>query len=486
MPTAEGLHALVRQARVPVWLPWPLPAGWLVSGFSGAGDERTGARACAMSLSGPNPLGGPADMLIVAEEPGVGLGAGLAGLPGPDPGDGFAASQPNAVVKVANHVAPLWLVESDGKAVFVGEVAANWLWLVLWPDTAGTLLVEPLPLRDLRDLREPAQEFDGPFGAPSTRLPLPSAGGTVPPLSGQAAGPAALARTGRATMAAVLIDLHVHSSASDGTDAPAEVARRAAAAGLGVIALTDHDTQAGVAPARAALPPGLALVPGMELSCQLDGRSVHLLCYLFDPADPALRAETARIRDDRVYRAMAMTQRLRELGADVSWEQVSAIAGDAVVGRPHLARALAASGAIADPGDAFTAEWIGDGGRAFVDRYAPGLASAVGLVRAAGGVPVLAHPRSPGYEVPDAVIAELAAAGLAGIEVFHPDHGRAERDRLTGLAGSLGLISTGGSDHHGTFLPGGPGASPAGHGLGGETTPPAEYERLLAVAGTRP
>lgn len=288
-------------------------------------------------------------------------------------------------------------------------------------------------------------------------------------------------------LAAVRIDLHVHSSASDGTDAPAGVIRRAAAAGIDVLALTDHDTQAGVAEARAALPPGLTLVPGMELSCQLDGRSVHLLCYLFDPDDPALRAETAQVRDDRVYRARAMTQRLRELGADVSWEQVTAIAGDAVVGRPHLARALAAAGAIADPADAFTAEWIGDGGRAFVDRYAPGLGRAVGLVRAAGGVPVLAHPRSPGYEIPDAVIAELAGAGLAGLEVFHPDHDAAERGRLTALATSLGLLSTGGSDDHGAFIPSGQAAlSPAGHGLGTETTPPLEYERLLAAAGTRP
>jgi 3',5'-nucleoside bisphosphate phosphatase len=285
----------------------------------------------------------------------------------------------------------------------------------------------------------------------------------------------------------VVIDLHVHSNASDGTDEPAGVIRRAAAAGLDVVALTDHDTQAGVAEARAALPPGLTLLPGMELSCQLDGRSVHLLCYLFDPDDPALRAETSQVRDDRVYRARAMTERLRELGADVSWEQVTAIAGDAVVGRPHLARALAAAGTIADPADAFTAEWIGDGGRAFVDRYAPGLARAVDLVRAAGGVPVLAHPRSPGYEIPDAVIAELAGAGLAGIEVFHPDHDAAERARLTTLATSLGLISTGGSDDHGTFIPSGQAAqSPAGHGLGTETTPPLEYERLLAAAGGRP
>ena len=288
-------------------------------------------------------------------------------------------------------------------------------------------------------------------------------------------------------LAAVRIDLHVHSNASDGTDSPADVMLRAAGAGLDVVALTDHDTQAGVAAARAVLPPGLTLLPGMELSCQLDGRSVHLLCYLFDPQDPALRAETSQVRDDRVYRARAMTERLRELGADVSWEQVTAIAGDAVVGRPHLARALAASGAIPDPADAFTAQWIGDGGRAFVDRYAPGVARAVGLVRAAGGVPVLAHPRSPGYEIPDAVIAELAGGGLAGIEVFHPDHDAAERSRLTALARSLGLISTGGSDDHGTFIPSGQAAqSPAGHGLGTETTPPPEYERLLALAGARP
>ena len=121
-----------------------------------------------MALSGPNPLGGPADLLIVAEEPGVGLGAGLAGLPGPDPGDGFARRAPHATVRVANHEAPLWVVESAGKAVFVGEVAASWVWIVLWPDTAGALLVEPLALRDLRD---PGQEYDLPFGALCTRLP---------------------------------------------------------------------------------------------------------------------------------------------------------------------------------------------------------------------------------------------------------------------------------------------------------------------------
>jgi 3',5'-nucleoside bisphosphate phosphatase len=284
----------------------------------------------------------------------------------------------------------------------------------------------------------------------------------------------------------VRIDLHVHSSASDGTDPPAEVARRAAAAGLDVVALTDHDTMAGIAAAVAALPPGLTLVPGLELSCSIsepgggfppgppsDGRSVHLLGYLCDPADEALAAETELIRDDRVHRARAMVGRLAELGAPVTWEQVTAIAGDAVVGRPHIARALAEAGVVATPADAFTAEWIADGGRAHVGRYAPGVARGIALVRAGGGVPVLAHPRSPGYEIGDEVVAGLAAAGLAGLEVFHPDHDHSERMRLTQLANSLDLVMTGGSDDHGAFND---------SGLGSETTPPEQYDRLLALA----
>jgi hypothetical protein len=276
----------------------------------------------------------------------------------------------------------------------------------------------------------------------------------------------------------VRIDLHVHSSASDGTDPPAEVARRAAAAGLDVVALTDHDTMAGIAPATAALPPGLTLVPGLELSCLDNGRSMHLLGYLCDPGDPALAAETELIRDDRVHRARAMVARLAELGAPVTWEQVAAIAGDAVVGRPHIARALAEAGVVATPADAFTAEWIADGGRAHVGRYAPDAARGIALVRAAGGVPVLAHPRSPGYEIADEVVAGLAAAGLAGLEVFHPDHDHSERTRLTQLANSLDLVMTGGSDDHGAFND---------SGLGSETTPPEQYERLLALAaGARP
>ena len=142
-------------------------------------------------------------------------------------------------------------------------------------------------------------------------------------------------------------DLHVHSNASDGTDPPAEVMRRAARAGLDAVALTDHDTVAGHAEARRALPADLILVPGLELSGRLADRSVHLLAYLFDPDDAELAAELGRIRDDRVLRARAMVSRLADLGVDISWDQVAAIAGHAVVGRPHIARAMAASGAIA-------------------------------------------------------------------------------------------------------------------------------------------
>lgn len=167
-PSPEGLRALLSDVRVPAWLPWPLPVGWLVTGFAGAGDERSGTRGCVVALSGPNPVGGLGEMLLVSEEMGIGLGAWLAGLPGQDPGEGFAAGQPDALVRFAHHEFPLWHVEAPGRAAFAGEILGNWLWVVLWPDTAGVLLVEALSLRDLRD---PGQDLDLPFGAASPRLP---------------------------------------------------------------------------------------------------------------------------------------------------------------------------------------------------------------------------------------------------------------------------------------------------------------------------
>jgi hypothetical protein len=266
-------------------------------------------------------------------------------------------------------------------------------------------------------------------------------------------------------------DLHVHSTASDGTDPPAEVMRRAARAGLDVVALTDHDTVAGHAEADAAAGP-VTLLPGMELSCRLDGRSLHMLAYLFDADQPELAAELTRIRDDRVLRAKAMVDNLAALGVDVSWEQVAAIAGQAVVGRPHIARAMADSGAIASPREAFTRDWIADGGRAYVGRYALDPVRAIDLVRAAGGVTALAHPRA-GRDtwVTNEQITGLAAVGLAALEVFHPDQSEAERARLIALAHDLALVPTGGSDDHGSLTD---------YRLGGETTSAEAYQDLLS------
>jgi hypothetical protein len=167
-PTPEGLAGLLRSTKVPVWLPWPLPRGWLVTGFAGVGDERTGTQGCAVALSGPNPLGGPGEMMLVSEGPCVGLGARFAGLAGLDPGDHFAVGPPDAAVHFGLRELPLWNIDVPGRAVFAGEVMGTWLWLVLWPDTAGAMLVEPLQVRDLRD---PGLDLDVPFGAPSPHLP---------------------------------------------------------------------------------------------------------------------------------------------------------------------------------------------------------------------------------------------------------------------------------------------------------------------------
>ena len=271
------------------------------------------------------------------------------------------------------------------------------------------------------------------------------------------------------------IDLHSHSTVSDGTDPPAEVMRRARSVGLDVIALTDHDTLAGHDEARRALPPGLVLVPGMELSCRLGGHSVHLLAYHVDPAHAGLAEQLHAITTDRVRRAQDMVGKLRELGVDITWEQVAAIAGDGVVARPHIARAMVAAGAISSPDQAFTPEWIGSGGRAYVSRYALDPEHAIRLVSSAGGVSVLAHPGLPqgGWMIGDEAVARLARAGLGGLEVAHPDHDDAQRIRLAALAATLGLVSSGGSDDHGSLT---------GHRLGCETIEPGEYERLMSRA----
>ncbi|MGW4749282.1 PHP domain-containing protein [Streptomyces sp. NPDC004290] len=248
------------------------------------------------------------------------------------------------------------------------------------------------------------------------------------------------------------IDLHTHSTASDGTDSPAELVRNAAAAGLDVVALTDHDTTRGHAEAIAALPAGLSLVTGAELSCRMDGIGLHMLAYLFDPEEPTLLAERELVRDDRVPRARGMVSRLQELGVPVTWEQVARIAGDGSVGRPHIAEALVELGVVRDVSGAFTPEWLADGGRAYVEKHELDALEAIRLVKAAGGVTVFAHPLAVkrGQVLSEASLARLADAGLDGVEVDHMDHDEATRARLRGLAKELGLLTTGSSDYHGS------------------------------------
>jgi predicted metal-dependent phosphoesterase TrpH len=277
----------------------------------------------------------------------------------------------------------------------------------------------------------------------------------------------------------VRIDLHTHSTASDGTDSPAELVRNAAAAGLDVVALTDHDTVAGHADAAAALPPGLTLVTGAELSCRLDGISLHMLAYLFDPDEPELARQRELLRDDRVPRARAIVARLRELGAPVTWERVRELA-EGAVGRPHIAAAMVEAGVVPDVSAAFTPEWIGDGGRAHVAKHELDAFTAIRLVHEAGGVAVFAHPLAVkrGRVVPEAAIVRLAEAGLDGVEVDHADHDASTRAYLRGLAGDLRLLTTGSSDYHGTRKP---------VRLGEHTTSPEVYEELIARAsGAKP
>jgi predicted metal-dependent phosphoesterase TrpH len=179
---------------------------------------------------------------------------------------------------------------------------------------------------------------------------------------------------------------------------------------------------------------------------------MHMLAYLFDAEEPALLAERELVRDDRVPRAKGMIAKLNALGVPVTWEQVARIAGDGSVGRPHVASALVELGVVETVGDAFTQEWLADGGRAFVEKHETDPFEAIRLIKDAGGVAVFAHPAASkrGRTVPDAVIAELAAAGLDGIEVDHMDHDPDTRARLRGLAKELGLLVTGSSDYHGS------------------------------------
>jgi predicted metal-dependent phosphoesterase TrpH len=247
------------------------------------------------------------------------------------------------------------------------------------------------------------------------------------------------------------IDLHTHSTASDGTTPPADLVRQAREVGLDVLALTDHDTTRGWAEAAGALPPGLALVRGAEISCSWQGISLHLLAYLFDPSEPAFAARRQALRDSRVGRAEGMVRKLEADGHGVTWPQVQALAGG-TVGRPHVAQALIAAGLVGSVDEAFTPEWIGTHGRYWVGKMELDVLDAVRLVVGAGGVPVFAHPGASkrGRTVGEDVIEAMTEAGLAGLEVDHVDHDDATRQRLRDLAARLGLLTTGSSDFHGT------------------------------------
>jgi predicted metal-dependent phosphoesterase TrpH len=272
------------------------------------------------------------------------------------------------------------------------------------------------------------------------------------------------------------IDLHAHSTASDGTDSPAELMAAAAAAGLDVVAITDHDTTAGWPAAFTARPSGLSVVPGVEFSCVHtgeDGRriSLHLLAYLIDPDDRQLQAEWERLRAGRRTRAQTMVENLAADGYPISWAHIEERSGDASIGRPHLARALVEAGVVPDVDTAFR-ELLSSRQRYYVRKADTEVFDALALVRAAGGLPVFAHPiaRRRGPVVSDETIAAMAAGGLVGLEVDHPDHGPDDREHAAGLAGELGLIATGSSDYHGTNKV---------TGLGARLTAPEQYERLL-------
>ncbi|MFV9455516.1 PHP domain-containing protein [Rhodococcus sp. NM-2] len=253
----------------------------------------------------------------------------------------------------------------------------------------------------------------------------------------------------------MLIDLHTHSTASDGTDSPADLVRAAGAAGLDIVAITDHDTTAGWAEAVAALPAGLALVRGMEMSCEgrgEDGRpvAVHLLAYLFDPAHAAFASERERLRNERIVRIRAMAELMMEDGLPIDADEVLAEAGPAA-GRPHLARALMRAGVVGSVGEAFV-DLLAPRGRYFVDKSDTPLDDAVQLVAEAGGVSVLAHgrARTRGRLLSLDHVRDLAGAGLHGLEVHHPDHSSDDTRVLQELADELGLVVTGSSDYHGT------------------------------------
>ncbi len=273
------------------------------------------------------------------------------------------------------------------------------------------------------------------------------------------------------------IDLHTHSDKSDGTDSPADLVAKAAAAGLEVVALTDHDSTEGWDEAVAASQRvGIELVKGIEISTKLHGKSIHLLGYEFDPHDTALLAELAKVLDGRSSRLPATLAKLRGLGIDIDARDVRRhSANAAAMGRPHVADAMVELGVVANRDEAF-ADYLTPGKPAYVDRYAADLLGAIRLVKAAGGRTVLAHPWARGSKrvLTRERIATLKDAGLDGLEVDHNDHGADDRAELAEIARELDLVHTGSSDHHGT--------GKIGFDLGCNTTSRDQLDKLFGRA----
>ena len=271
------------------------------------------------------------------------------------------------------------------------------------------------------------------------------------------------------------IDLHTHSNASDGKQSPADVIRSATEAGLDVVALTDHDTTAGWDEAAAAAGHhGIALARGIEISCQHEGISIHLLGYLQDPAAPGLIEELERSRESRETRAHSIVERLSQ-DLPLHWDDVlEQTEPGATVGRPHIADAMVAK-RIVDSREAAFSEYLYDGSRYYLSHYAPDPVVAVTLLGQAGGVAVMAHPFAGGRGpvVDDSVIEAMAAAGMAGLEVHHRDHDPEQVRHGLDLAASLGLFVTGSSDYHGAGKP---------NLLGENTTDPVVLQRIESMA----
>jgi predicted metal-dependent phosphoesterase TrpH len=265
------------------------------------------------------------------------------------------------------------------------------------------------------------------------------------------------------------IDLHLHSTVSDGRYTPAELTVMAAQAGLSAISLTDHDTVEGIVEAVAAARPfpSLAVIPGVEVSTDTPGGEVHILGYFINDQDAVLRPSLEKMRLSRIARARGMVEKLRRLGMAIEWPRVQEIAGRGAIGRPHVAQALLEKGYVSSLREAFT-RYIGRDGVAYVEREKMTPGEAVQLIRQADGLPVLAHPFT--VTDPETIIRELIPAGLKGLEVYYNNYTPEQTRALAALARRYNLVPSGGSDFHGIVDMETP--------LGGVYVPPDTVQRL--------